>query len=282
MDIARLNAELQAKNQLDFSNELQKKYPEMTQKIKNIFNLNQTALNNELKTIEASKKLIQKELNLLSPLAKQGIVSQLDIIELQKQYNNLHIQKIQKLEQYRALAREELRQAEEERELLIQTLTATRDRFERTKLYSPVQGVINQIYIRTPGEVIAPGQKIMEIVSLDEPLEIDVYLEPKDIGFIKLHQKANVKITAYDYSIYGYLEATVSHISPDVIVNDKGTGFYEIGLKLKAPYFIHGGKKIELKPGMAASVSIVTGKRSVLSYLLKPIVNASSSALRER
>lgn len=281
-EIIRLNTELQAKTQLDIPKDMQEHYPEIVQKIQNIFQLNQAALQDELKAIDQSKKLIQEELKILLPLSKQGVVSKLDIIELQKQLNGLEIQKVQRQEEYRSRAREELKQAEQDRELLIQTLSATEDRFVRTKIYSPTNGMVNQIYVRTNGEVINPGQKIMDFVASDEALQIQAYIDPKDIGFVHIGQNAKIKISAYDFALYGYLDGQVSNLSPDAITNDKGNSYYQIDVSVPHPYFKKNGSFAPLKPGMMATVNIVVGKRSILTYIIKPVSNLTSSALRER
>jgi len=156
------------------------------------------------------------------------------------------------------------------------------DRLQRTKIKSPVDGIVKQIYVNTIGGVVKAGVPIMEIVPLDDTLRIEVRLNPSDIGFIRIGMPAMVKITAYDYSIYGGLEGTVEHISADTSQDEEGGSYYEVWIRTNQAYLGKDKDKLRIIPGMQASVSILTGKKSVLDYLLKPILKAKDKALKER
>jgi len=161
-------------------------------------------------------------------------------------------------------------------------MAAGEDRVTRTEVRSKVRGTVKQIVINTIGGVVKPGEAIMEIVPLDDTLLFEVQIRPSDIAFLYPGQKAMIKITAYDFSIYGGMEGNVEQISADTIQDEKGEHFYKVKLRTKTNAIMHRGSQLPIIPGMTASVDIMTGKKSVLDYLLKPILKASQSALRER
>ena len=160
--------------------------------------------------------------------------------------------------------------------------TALKDRTEKATLRSSVEGMVNKIYVHTVGGVVKPGDILMEIVPINENLLIETQLTPREVAFIHQGQAVTVKITAYDYSIYGGLAGEVQSISANTIPDEKGNPFFHVLVKTKANYLEHNGKRLPIIPGMMATVHIMTGKQSILSYLLKPIIKAKSSALTER
>jgi adhesin transport system membrane fusion protein len=176
----------------------------------------------------------------------------------------------------------ELNQYKAEASVLAENLAALKDRMQRTTITSPVDGIIKQIYFNTIGGVIEPAKPIMEVVPLNDKLIIEAHILPKDIAFIKAGQDAKVKITAYDYSIYGGLDATVTHVSADTSMDPRGNPYYEVDLTTDKNYF--GSKKgsLPIMVGMTAQVDIITGKKPVLNYLLKPFLKAKEKAMRER
>ncbi len=136
--------------------------------------------------------------------------------------------------------------------------------------------------INTLGGVVQPGESIMEIVPLDDTLLVEAQIKPSDIAFLHPDQKAMVKITAYDFSIYGGLEGTVENISADTIEDERGENYYLVKVRTKTNAMEYHGEKLPIIPGMTAQVDVLTGKKSVLDYLLKPILKAKQNALRER
>jgi len=179
-------------------------------------------------------------------------------------------------------ALEEISKRRIELNSLKQTLAAGEDRVTRTDVRSPVRGTVKQIIINTIGGVVKPGESILEIVPLDDTLLFEVQIRPADIAFLYPGQKAKIKITAYDFSIYGGLVGVVEQISADTITDDRGDSYYKVKLRTETNAILHRGTQLPIIPGMTASVDILTGKKSVLDYLLKPILKASQSALRER
>lgn len=184
--------------------------------------------------------------------------------------------------QIRSEALEELNKRRGELNSLRETLSAGGDRVTRTDVRSPVRGTVKRLIINTVGGVIKPGEPIMEIVPLDDTLLIEARIRPADIAFLHPDQKAVVKITAYDYSIYGGLEGVVEQISADTIEDRKGEFYYLVKLRTRKSAIVYRGEALPIMPGMTATVDILTGKKTVLDYLLKPILKAQQNALRER
>lgn len=163
-----------------------------------------------------------------------------------------------------------------------QGMSALQDRKERTELKSPVDGIVKSIKVTTVGGVIKAGDAFMEIVPVDDQLMVEARIRPGDIAFIRPEQEAMVKITAYDFSIYGGLKAKVEDISADTITNEKGESFYRVRLRTDETTMIHNGQTLPIIPGMVTSVDILTGKKTVMQYLLKPFIKTLSDSMHER
>ena len=161
-------------------------------------------------------------------------------------------------------------------------MSAGEDRVTRTDVRSPVRGTIKQINLNTIGGVVRPGESILEIVPLDGTLLVEARIRPADIAFLHPGQKAMIKITAYDFSIFGGLEGFVEAISADTIEDDNGESFFKVKLRTQKNAITYRNEELPIIPGMTASIDILTGKKSVLAYLLKPILRAKQNALRER
>ena len=165
---------------------------------------------------------------------------------------------------------------------LRQLLSAGTDRVQRTEMRSPVHGVVKRINAHTVGGVLAPGATLMEIVPLDDSLIIEARFSPTDIAFIYPGQPATVRLSAYDFSIYGGLEAVVEQISADTLEGRQGEYFYQVKVRTTRNNLIYHGKDLPILVGMQAEVGVITGKKTVLDYLLKPLLKAQQRALRER
>ncbi|MBX3709194.1 MAG: HlyD family type I secretion periplasmic adaptor subunit [Gammaproteobacteria bacterium] len=271
--IARLTA--QANNQsLVFPQELQQAQPELAA---NEMLLYQTQMN-QIATLKERQGLIKKEMEMTAPLIKEGAVSKVDLLHLQQDMDEISSQILT----HNSITLDDLSKAKAELVTLEQDMLAMQDRLSRTTVRSPIKGVINQVYVNTVGGVIKPGDNLIDIVPLDDTLLIEAKVRPSDIGFIHIGQEATVKITAYDYSIYGGLNGVVEQISADTIKDEKGEHFYQIKVRTKHNYIQSKDKPLYIIPGMTATVDILTGHKSVLNYVLKPILKAQQSALRER
>ncbi len=183
---------------------------------------------------------------------------------------------------FRANAQAELAEESAELNTIKETLYAYKDKSRRTAITSPVKGTVKEININTVGGVIKPGDDIMEIVPMEDKLLVEANVKPSDIAFLYPGQKAIIKITAYDFSIYGGLEGKVFDISADTIEDKEGENFYRVRVVTDQTTLNYKGKENAIIPGMTASMDIITGKKSVMNYLLKPFIKASQNALRER
>ena len=250
-----------------------------------------------------NQRLLRSEINMTRPLVKGGAVSEVELLRLQRQdseiqgeitASNLALPRarsrlqeanrkiVEERLRFTNTAKKELNDAFAKLEGLSAATSTLADRLERTSVVSPVRGIVNQVFIATVGGVIQPGMNLVEIVPLDDTLLVEAKIKPADIAFISPDLKAMVKITAYDFTIYGGLEAKVEHISADSIVDAQGNSYYLITVRTKKNYLGTQDKPLPIIPGMIASVDILTGKKRVLTYLMKPILRAQSQALRER
>jgi adhesin transport system membrane fusion protein len=245
-------------------------------------------------------ELTSRELAVTKPLESSGAVSEVDLLRLERDVSKLRgdrdqaraqigrIQsaiseaerKINEIEQtFHNKVGEDLSENTAKLNSLVETSVALKDKVKQATLKSPVNGTVSRLYFNTVGGVIEPGKPVLEVVPTDDALVLETKIQPKDIAFIRLLQKATVKLTAYDYTIYGTLDAIVENISADSVVDDKGNAYYVVRVRTLRSSL---GKGLPIIPGMVAQVDIMTGKKSVLSYLLKPVLKARSYAFTER
>lgn len=225
--------------------------------------------------------LATKELNLTKPLVDKGAASPVEVLRLERTVSELQ----GKLDAFQSKTLERFNEAKGQYNSLKAEIQADQNRLMRTTVRSPVNGIIKQLKVNTVGGVIKPGMDILEIVPLDDTLLIEAKIRPSDIGFIHPNQKVMVKISAYDYSIYGGLEGSVEQISADTIIDEndkKGESYYLVLIRTKKNHLGTKEKPLYIIAGMQTTVDILTGRKSVLDYLLKPILKAKQGALRER
>ena len=251
----------------------------------------------------SSLDLLREEIAMSEPLVKQGAISPVEILRLkraevesrgQMDSTSLAIPRaesaIKEVERkidetrgrFRSEALAQLNEAQTELNKTQATGKALEDRVQRTLVTSPVRGIVKQLLVNTIGGVIQPGSDLVEIVPLDDTLLIEARIRPQDIAFLHPGQEAVVKFTAYDYTIYGGLPGKLEQIGADTVTDDEGNSFYLIKLRTDRSTLGSEDDPLLIIPGMVASVDIITGKKSVLSYLLKPILRARAEALRER
>ena len=262
-----------------------------------------TELRGQLKQNRSSLVLLQEELAMTEPLVRNGVVPKINLLRLRRELNDLEgvIQStLLAVPRAKSAVQEATRRIEERylnsrsealRELntkkaefaqVEQSILAAKDRVVRTDVRSPVRGIVKQLNIRTIGGVVIPGMNLMEVVPLDDTLLVEARVLPADVAFLKPGQEATVKLTAYDFSIYGGLSARLERISADTIVDERGDSYYQIIVRTDKSELVHRGKVLPIIPGMVASVDILTGRKTVLDYLLKPILKARDRALTER
>ncbi|MES2499734.1 MAG: HlyD family type I secretion periplasmic adaptor subunit, partial [Pseudomonadota bacterium] len=249
---------------------------------------------------EKTYESANKELAANKPLLASGAVSEIDILKLDReatraqgeidqaraQISRIQVsitearRKITEAEQnFRSKIRAELNEVTAKRNSLTETSVALSDKVKQSTLTSPVNGKVSRLFFNTVGGVIQPGKEVMELVPTDEILVIETKVQIKDIAFLRPNQPAVVKLTAYDYTIYGTLDAVVESIAPDSIVDDKGNAYYLVRVRTLQTSL---GQGLPIIPGMVAQVDILTGKKTILSYLLKPVLKAKSYAFSER
>ena len=260
-------------------------------------------LGSKLEELDKTYGLFQKELALLKPLVKQGVVAEMEVLHLQRQASEMQGE-MESIKQAMPRTRSKIEEAQlaldelklnfhnkakaelNEVKALLQEDSATsialQDRLNRTAVKSPVNGTINRLLINTIGGVIQPGMDLIEIVPMEDTLLVEAMIKPADIAFLRPDQDAKVKFTAYDFTIYGGLKAKLEHISADSITDEKGNSYYLVRLRTEKNYLGPANDPLPIIPGMITSVDILAGKKTVLSYLLKPVLRAKYMALREQ
>lgn len=248
-------------------------------------------------------ELAQQELDITEPLVETGAVSQVELLRLQVAVNEslgelesvrLAIpraktaieearEKISEREQqFRSEAQSELSEARTQLSRLSISNVALEDRVRRTEVRAPVAGTVKQILVTTEGAVVQPGMDLVEIVPSNDSLLVEARIRPADIAFIHPGQDATVKLTAYDFAVYGGLDATLEFISADTIVDERGEHFFKIQVRTDKNHLGTDANPLPIIPGMVATVDILTGEKTVMDYLLKPLRRAQESALSER
>ncbi|WCE31994.1 HlyD family type I secretion periplasmic adaptor subunit [Vibrio sp. SCSIO 43137] len=253
------------------------------------------------RNLKTSFNFAKRELEITEPLAEDGVVPKIELLKLQRQLNDTRREmtstelKIPTLEsaireatlsrvdaalKFRSEQQEKLNQAQDKLSALTESAVGLEDRVNRTVVVSPVAGTIKKLYINTVGGVIQPGMDLIEIVPSEDTLLVEAKIAPQDIAFLRPGLHAVVKFSAYDFTRYGGLEGVLEHISADTIQDEEGNSFYLVRVRTDEHKFGAMGE-LPIIPGMTTSVDIITGKRTVLDYLLKPILSAQQTALRE-
>jgi len=262
-----------------------------------------TELESKVSQLQNSYNLVRKEVEIMEPLVKKGLVSEIEFLQLKRQTNNIQgelqttklaIPRVQSaiLEvkskrgeaelNFKNRAKKELNETVAEMSRLHEAHTSLEDRVQRTLVRAPVDGTIKQLLVNTVSGVVRPGMDILEIVPTEDTLLVEAKIKPSDVAFLRLGLDAMVKFTAYDFSIYGGLNGKLVFISADTITNDKGESYYLVHIKTDKNHLGTPEKPLSLMVGMTTTVDILTGKKTVLDYLLKPILKAKQNALRER
>ncbi len=245
-------------------------------------------------------ELMTKELSATRPMIASGAVSEVEVLRLERDVARIRgdreqaiaqISRVQsaileatrKIEEVTLAARNqmsgELSETMGKLAAMSESGKTLEDKVKKADIRSPMRGTIKRLLVNTLGAVVQPGKELVEVVPLDDALILEVQIAPKDIGFLRPEQKATVKFTAYDYSIYGGLTADVINIGADSVLDEKGNAFYHVRVRTHTPSL---GPGLPIIPGMVAQVDILTGKTTVLSYLLKPVLRARANALTER
>lgn len=281
--IARLKAEVDGSD-LEFPDEL-KKFPSLTSSETRLYNTRKKALEESISSLQRSLELVQEELKLTQALAKQGASSNVDVLRLQRQLFELEMKITDKQSEYMVKAREELSRTQAEVESLESIIKGRADSLSRLTLRSPVRGIVKNVMLTTKGGVVPPSGELMQIVPLDDQLLIEARMSPKDIAYIYPGQEAKIKITAYDYSIFGGLDGKVKIISPDTIQDEikPEVFYYRVFILTDTDSLVdkNTGISYPIVPGMVATVDVKSGEKTVYDYLMKPF-GRIKEAMRER
>lgn len=250
-----------------------------------------------------SLDVAQQQRDIAQRGVQQGVTSRMELLSIEREISELQSRLNQavaaqpraraaineaqqriadKRASFRSEVSNELTQKKAELATLTQTITASRDRVARTDVRSPVKGTVKQLKVNTVGGVVKPGEDLVEIVPFDDVLLVEARIRPSDIAFIRPDQEAMVKITAYDFAVYGGLKAKVEDISADTIVDERGESYYRVRLRAYDNTFKGNRETLPIIPGMTTQVDVLTGDKTVLEYLLKPFIKARENALSER
>ncbi|MGD9807872.1 MAG: HlyD family type I secretion periplasmic adaptor subunit [Deferribacterales bacterium] len=269
--------------------------------------INQVVIRNQeltsrISNLKEGLALTKAEIDMTEPLVYSGAASKIDLLKLQKEHNSTQTEiesagiKIKennaaaaeyrkKLQEgqinFRSRAQKEYNETVSEIERVSETITGFEDQVSRSEVLSPVKGIVKKIYVNTVGGVIRPGMDIMEVVPMGDVLEVEAKIKPSDIGFIHEGQKALIKFTAFDFSIYGGLDALVTYVSPDTSIEEKEV-YYTVKLETSSNEIIKDGRVHKIIPGMVVSADIITGKKTIMDYILKPVLKTKQAAFSER
>lgn len=294
-DIAMHERNLYASNRKELDEQLSIAKSQLTQREEEL-----NEVRAKLTQVSRALELAQQELNVTKPLLASGAISEVEILRLEGDVSNASGEKEQALAQEQRLlsAIEESKSKLRETELLVtnkwrtelsevlgkiaslsESGTGLADKIKYSEIRSPVRGTVQRVFTNTVGGVVQPGREVIEMVPLDDQLIVEAKVSPKDIAFLHPDQEAIVKFTAYDFVIYGGLKGKVEHISADTITDEKDRTYYIVRVRTDRAGF---DPSLPIMPGMMTQVDILTGKKTVLAYLLKPVLRAKQNAMTER
>ena len=282
--IARAQAE-SAGRTLQFPPEL-KALPQIVAGETESFNARQRALQEAVSTNQRSLGLLERELAVAEQMSAKGLMSEVEVMRVRRQVNELTLQTHERINRFRQDASADLVRLQTELSQLQEQMVVRDDALRRTTQHSPVRGMVKSIKNHTLGGVVAPGAPMMEIVPIGDRVLVEVRVRPADIGFVQVGQTVQIKLSAYESTVYGNLHGTVQSISPDVLGDTERAPsaeatWYRAQVLADAASLSAGGKPLAVLPGMSGQAEIRTGQRSVLSYLLRPWVKARE-AFQER
>ncbi len=261
-------------------------YPQFRANQLSLLARRQSAINEELDALLQQHRLVERELAMNEPLIKTGDVSMAEVLKLQRQLSEIFAQITNRRNRYFQDAQAELSKAEEELASLEQSAAQRKDLLDRTELSAPVRGIVKNVRFTTIGAVLRAGEEVLQIVPGGDDLVVEAKVKPSDIAFLKPGLGAMVKIDAYDFSIYGGLDGTVTYISADTLSEDLKQGeqaYYRVQVKTTGRQFSRrSNEQLDIQPGMTATVEIRTGMNTVLRYLVKPLIKTVDEALTER
>lgn len=274
--IARLEAEVLEKSEVTFPESIEPD-SELARSERQLFEARRNSLREAEQSINEEMRMARRQLDLVEPLVQERSVSEMEQLKLSQSIASLAGRLAEIRNTYVQEAYTELAEKQAELVSLEQSLLQHRDQLRRTEITSPVNGRVNNVLVTTRGGVVKPGEPIMEVSPVEDQLLIEAKVSPQDVAFIAPGMPASVKITAYDYTVYGDLDGEVEQISQDTIEEETPRGkeaFYLVTIRTDQAYLERDDERLPIRTGMVAQVDIMSGKRSLLSYLLKPIIKA--------
>ena len=274
--IARLEAEVKEDHSITFPDSFNIDSPEAKSETA-LFNARRDRKQQRIISLKQEIEIANKQLRVLRPLVKRRAVSQMETLKLDQMVEELKGRVLEVQNSYMQDAYTELSEKKGLLSALNQTLVQKQDQLNRTKILSPVKGQVNDILITTQGGVIQPGEPIMKVLPLEDRLLVETKIKPQDVAFLAPGMKARIKITAYDYTIYGDLEGVVEQISPDTFEEDTAQGkeyYYQVLVHTDKNFLERHGEKLPIRPGMITQVDVLGSKRTIMSYMLKPLIKA--------
>ncbi|MAS97050.1 MAG: hemolysin secretion protein D [Verrucomicrobiales bacterium] len=281
--LVRLAAEADGQDTIDFESSMKETRPDLVERERVLFEKRQQQMQERLSILRRSLKLASEELSMTIPLVQKGVISKVDRLRLEREVNELQGEIFDIESSLQREAMEDYNETRAELDQLQETLQGRQDRVERTLVKSPVTGTVNKLYVNTIGGVLQPGEPIVDVVPIDDTLLVETKIRPSDIAFLHPGQKATLKFSAYDFSLFGGLEGTVETISADTIQDEIDKEHYYIAkVRNEGGALEKNGKVLPVFPGMTVEVDILTGRRTVLQYLTKPFHRMRFNSLRER
>ncbi|MEG1451509.1 HlyD family efflux transporter periplasmic adaptor subunit [Brevundimonas sp.] len=274
--IARLEAEVLGSTAISFPDSIPAG-DAVTASEQALFRARRQNLNATLAALSSETGYAQRQLNIVTPLAERGVVSEVEGLRLGKDIAALTGRQTEVRNTYMQEAYAELANKKAELAAQSEILNQRRDQLQRTRLTAPVRARVNEIIVTTRGGVVQPGEAIMQLTPVDDQLLVEARVQPRDVAFIREGMPASVKISAYDFTIYGDLPGKVEQISEDTLEEDTPRGkmaYYSVLIRTDRAWLEKNGQRLPIRPGMVAQVDIQSGERSVLSYLLKPLLKA--------
>jgi adhesin transport system membrane fusion protein len=245
----------------------------------------QRALNEAVEINRRSTGLLQRELGVAEAMSAKGLMSEVEVMRVRRQVNDMNLQTQERINRFRQEASAELVKVRTELSMLEEQMVVRDDVLKRTTLTSPVRGVVKTIKANTLGGVVAPGAPLMEIMPIGSRVLVEARVTPADIGFVKVGQAVEIKLSSYEYTVYGGLKGTVQSISPDAVGDHHRPGgegtYYRALIRAERSTLKAGNKPLAVLPGMTGAVEIRTGQRSILGFVLRPMLK-STEAFRER
>jgi len=268
--------------------------PSLLRRESQAYDTRKNALQEQLAALEKTRTTLNREIELIAPLVRQGVMSEVELLRLRREESGLEGQIAEIKARYLTNASMELVRVDSELKQVSEILSGHKEAYNRTKVLSPADGVVKDINFHTIGAVINSGDIIMEIVPVNDEMLVEAFIQPSEIAYVKVGQTARVKLSAYDSRRYGELDGVVKLISPDTLIEDHKMssrtpstsvnfepGHYKLLIQITNPGIERGNMQMTPQPGMTATVDILTGQKSVLEYLFRPLENLKE-ALRER